>query len=510
MSVRSRFVWTAFLLTLAAALVPESVLAQKDPRHEQIVAETNKITVRMVAGEVDDTSTLLAFEMAVVLDNPEELRVLPLLSGGGEQNIADLLYLDGVDVSLVSTDVLNHLKTGREYRNARKRLRYISKLHNEEIYVVAGRDIDTMTELSGMPVNFGRMSAENVSTQQLIFEALGIKVKPIYIDHAEAIDKIAAGELSATVIVSSRPDPLLTGLRAEAGLKLIPIEFEEELQESYLPISLTDEDFPGLIAPGKTIDTLATSVAMVMYNWPRGHARYKRVNRFVQAFFSKFEEFHDTARHAKWKEVNIAAAIPGWERFEAAEKLLEEFAANQPEEAAFFRIKASFEVFLQAQTKGDQTVSEEQRAEMFRTFLSWSENETQATVRLRLVSKDGGGEFVGTIAARNTEVVIGGVKERALLLTPDLAGMRPGAHALRLYAKRGLRSRRKGQCACRGARRRRRSGCRDERQDLSQPSWNAARSGGVGRRQRGGTDDRPAHDPGRPAEQILCAACRRQ
>ena len=346
----------------------------------------------------------------------------------------NLLYLDGVDVSLVSTDVLNHLKSGREYRNARKRLRYISKLHNEEIYVVAGRDIDTMTELSGMPVNFGRMSAENVSTQQLIFEALGIKVKPIYIDHGEAIDKIAAGELAATVIVSSRPDPLLAGLRAETGLKLLPIEFAEELQESYLPISLSDEDFPGLIAPGKTVDTLATSVAMVMYNWPRGHARYKRVNRFVQAFFSKFEEFHDTARHAKWKEINIAAAIPGWKRFEPAEKLLEEFAANQPEQAAFFRIKASFEVFLQAQTKDAQTVSEEQRAEMFRTFLSWSENETQATVRLRLVSKEGAGKFVGTIAARNTEVVIGGVRERALLLTPDLTGLRPGPRAFRLYA----------------------------------------------------------------------------
>ena len=354
--------------------------------------------------------------------------------GGGEQNVADLLYLDGVDVSLVSTDVLNHLKSGREYRDARKRLRYISKLHNEEIYVVAGRDIDTMTELSGMAVNFGRMSAENVSTQQLIFEALEIKVKPIYIGHAEAIDKIAAGELAATVIVSSRPDPLLAGLRAETGLKLIPIEFAEELQESYLPISLTDEDFPGLIAPGRSVDTLATSVAMVMYNWPRGHARYKRVNRFVQSFFSKFEEFHDAARHEKWKEVNIAAALPGWERFEPAEKLLEEFAANQPEEAAFFRIKASFEVFLQAQTNGNPTISEEQRAEMFRTFLSWSENETQATVRLHLVSAEGTGKFVGTIAARNTEVVISGVKERALLLTPDLAGLQPGAHAFRLYA----------------------------------------------------------------------------
>ncbi len=439
MSVRFRLIWTALFLVLAQSFMPVLpsgvALAQKDPRHEKLVNEANKITVRVVAGEVDDTSTLLAFEMAVVLDAPEQLRVLPLLSGGGEQNIADLLYLDGVDVSIINTDVLNHLESEREYRDAKKRLRYISKLHNEEVYVVAASQIDTMTELSGMPVNFGRKSAGNVSTPQLIFEALGIKVKPLYLDHTEAIAKVAAGELAATVIVSSRPDQLLASLRAEAGLKLVPIEFTEDLQASYLPISLTAEDYPNLIAQGKPVDTLATSVAMVMYNWPRGHARYKRVNRFVNAFFSKFEEFHDTARNAKWKEVNIGASIPGWERFEPAEKLLEEYAERAPEEAAFFRLNASFEVFLQARTNGaEQALSDDQRAEMFRTFLNWSENDTQASVRLHTVSKTGVDKFVGTIAARNTVVVIGGVKERALLLTPDLNGLPPGPHAFRLYS----------------------------------------------------------------------------
>ncbi len=474
MPVRVHLIWTALFFVFAQLALSAPPLGtawgQKDRHHEKLVNAANKITVRVVAGEVDDTSTLLAFEMAVVLDSPEQLRVLPLLSGGGEQNIADLLYLDGVDVSLVSTDVLNHLKSGREYRDANKRLRYISKLHNEEIYVVAGSQIDTMTELSGMPVNFGRMSAGNVSTPQLIFEKLGIKVKPLYMDHSEAIEKVAAGELAATVIVSSRPDQLLAGLRAEAGLKLVPIEFTEELQDSYLPISLTDDDYPGLIAPGKPVDTLATSVAMVMYNWPRGHARFKRVNRFVTAFFSKFEEFHDSARHAKWKEINIAAAIPGWTRFEPAEKLLEEFAANVPEEAAFFRLKAGFEVFLQAQTKGAAAaISEDQRAQMFRTFLSWTENQTQANIRLHLVTKSGADKFVGTIAARNTEVVIGGVTESALLLTPR--PHRPAARpaCLPSLCQRRLRSGRKGRCDGRRTRRRRRPGCRDERQVLSQP-----------------------------------------
>ncbi len=437
MSNRFHLLWAAMLFVAVHAIVPalpmSAAWAQKDPRHEQIVDATNKITVRVVAGEVDDTSTLLAFEMAVVLDNPERLRVLPVLSGGGSQNLSDLLYLEGVDISLVSTDVLNHMESDREYSDAKSRLRYISKLHNEEIYVIANPAIDTMTELSGMPVNFGRQSDGNVATPQLIFDALGIKVKPSYLDHAEAIGKIAAGELAATVVVSSRPDDLIASLRTEQGLKLVPIDFTAELQASYLPISLTSEDYPGLIAQGSSVDTLATSVAMVMYNWPKGHARYKRVNRFVTAFFSRFEEFHQSPRHSKWKEVNISAAIPGWTRFEPAEKLLEQFAAKIPEEPAFFRLRAGFEVFLKAQAQG-QPVSDAQRAEMFRTFLSWTENQAEATVRLHLVSKTEDGEFIGTVAARNTEVVVDGVKEHALMLVPKLAGLPPGPHAFRLYS----------------------------------------------------------------------------
>ena len=63
---------------------------------------------------------------------------------------------------------------------------------------------------------------------------------------------------------------------------------------------------------------------MIAYNWPKTNIdRYGRVQRFVEAFFPKIAEFQRPPRHQKWREVNLAATLPGWRRFEAAQTWLD-------------------------------------------------------------------------------------------------------------------------------------------------------------------------------------------
>ena len=66
--------------------------------------------------------------------------------------------------------------------------------------------------------------------------------------------------------------------------------------------------------------------------------RYRRVQRFVDAFFPKIAEFQKPPRHAKWREVNLPAQLPGWTRFEAAQDWLDSQAqasqANQIPQAS--------------------------------------------------------------------------------------------------------------------------------------------------------------------------------
>ena len=113
------------------------------------------------------------------------------------------------------------------------------------------------------------------------------------------------------------------------------------------------------------------SAALIAYNWPKGTERYRRIERFVNAFFPRLADFQKPPRHAKWRETNLAAALPGWKRFDAAEQWLAE---NKETIAAATR--TDFDQFLLArgirQTQAG-ALNPQQREELFREFMRWSE-----------------------------------------------------------------------------------------------------------------------------------------
>ena len=61
-----------------------------------------------------------------------------------------------------------------------------------------------------------------------------------------------------------------------------------------------------------------------MIGTPAVHAgRVCRPQRFVEAFFPNIGELQKPPHHPKWREVNLAATLPGWTRFEAAQQWLD-------------------------------------------------------------------------------------------------------------------------------------------------------------------------------------------
>jgi superoxide dismutase, Cu-Zn family len=70
---------------------------------------------------------------------------------------------------------------------------------------------------------------------------------------------------------------------------------------------------------------------------------------------------------------------------------------------------------------------------MFRLFLTWPQNPLEVEVVVRLTSESGVGNAIGTIAVKNSEVLVAGRKEPALLLRPNLRGLRPGLYAFHIH-----------------------------------------------------------------------------
>ncbi len=335
--------------------------------HNSTVIRVNGGRVGIISGGIGGTYIRIATDLASVLDDGDRIRVLPMMGKGSVQNITDILFLKGVDIGIVQSDVLSFMKRQAVHRNIEARIQYITKLYNEEFHLVSSSRVTNVKELAGKKVNFGVKGSGTDMTAQTVFSSLGVKVVPVHFDQALALEKIKQGEIAATVYVAGKPARAISGLKSKSGLRLLPVPYGGKLQETYLPARLTAEDYPGLVKKGDAVDTIAVGAVMAVFNWRPGSTRHARVVKFIDAFFSKFETFQKAPRHPKWREVNLAAKLPGWTRIAHAEQWL---AKNKPRPSA--NLKQDFKQFVSAQ--GPRTaLSQPQLESLFKEFVRWQQ-----------------------------------------------------------------------------------------------------------------------------------------
>ena len=204
------------------------------------------------------------------------------------------------------------------------RLQYIAKLHSEEFHVLSRMKYLCLAELSGRRVNFGPAGSGSALTAEAVFEASKVQVQPQYLDQATAVEKLRKGELDAMVFVSGKPSSAFEHIRYTDGVHFLDVGFVAKLQRDYLPAILTHDDYPDLIAPNETVSTIAVSAVMAVVPSQPKSERYTKLERFVEAFFSKFEGFRQPPNHVKWREVSLSAPVAGWTRFPPAQQWLKD------------------------------------------------------------------------------------------------------------------------------------------------------------------------------------------
>src|SRR5262244_3547557 len=286
------------------------------------VAEVNNWTLGIAGGFFEGTFIRFAVELAKALDDGENLRILPIVSYGGNENINDLLYLRGVDIAITYTDTFELYKKSGRVRNIEQRINYISELLVGEAYFFARPEIRTLKDLEGKKVSLGTKGNSASTTGPIVFERLSIHPELVYVNNTIALEKMKTGEIAAIVSTGGKPNDLFVKLKPEPGFHFLSIEFGKQFEDFYLPCPLTHEDYPHLIAAGETIDTLCMSAVLAVYNFPKGSDQARRIERFIQYYFERFERLKQPSFHPKWKEVNLRANVPGWNRYwVATEKL---------------------------------------------------------------------------------------------------------------------------------------------------------------------------------------------
>ncbi|NGM20792.1 TAXI family TRAP transporter solute-binding subunit [Roseomonas stagni] len=307
------------LLTAAGTLLAMPALAQGNPvaQLNAMAARANAGTVGIVAGGVDGTYIRIAADLAAVLDDADRLRVIAMIGRGSVQNIADIMVLRGVDLGIVQSDVLAYARRERLFPSVDRLIQYVCKLYDEEIHILAAPGIASVQDLAGKAVNVDLPGSGTAMTASLVFSGLGVRVREENAPQDAALERLRRGEIAALVYVAGKPARLFAGVRPEEGLRLLPLPAEPALLDTYLPARFERADYPALVPEGG-IETMAVGAVLAVYGWAPGTERHRKVSRFVDALTERFDAFLRPPRHPKWREVNLAAEVPGWTRFTPA------------------------------------------------------------------------------------------------------------------------------------------------------------------------------------------------
>jgi TRAP-type uncharacterized transport system substrate-binding protein len=231
-------------------------------------------------------------------------------------------------MAIISSDSLDEYKS--QVPDIQNRITYILNLFPSELHVFVRPEITSLRDLAGKKVNFNTQGTAAAYTGPLLFSRLALEVNKTFIPHPLAMEQMKRpdGDMAAVVFITSKPVDLFLKGKWEPGFKFLPVPYDARLEDYYLPARIEATDYPNLVAPSKPIDTIAALTILVAYNWESNSDRYRRVSRFVENLFGRFEGLHAAGFDAKWKDVNLYARVPGLVRFPAAQQWLDAHASK--------------------------------------------------------------------------------------------------------------------------------------------------------------------------------------
>jgi TRAP-type uncharacterized transport system substrate-binding protein len=387
-TIRNLSAFLSFFVFLVFSIAPINPAFSQNQKpgstasgYEEKKRQANDIAVTVVVSGLSCTCARFTEDIRNVVNDlsPDGIRILPVLGVGGLQNVNDVLFLKNIDMGVVDEDNLRLLKKKDPalYANIEQRVQYITKLYNSEFQVVARDDIKSYDDLRGRKVNFNLKDSQTEVTADTVFNTLNIPVQRSYYDNDEAIKRLIAGDISAMIILTGAPQAALAKLKKGDGVHFLPLDQESlpkhelhDLFASYLPAELTHDHYPNLVPEGTTVPTIANRALLVAYTWPENSPRYNKVAKFVDAFFSKIDQFNNTSRHPKWREVNLSAEMPGWVRFKPAADWLAAHRNQAMSANSDSALKPAFDKFLQDYfaSTGRKTLSTKERELLFAKF----------------------------------------------------------------------------------------------------------------------------------------------
>src|SRR3954469_6077435 len=362
-------------LTVAASIIVGTAYkgeAAEPGRPTLAAATANRGVVEVITGRAGDVSVRMAEEIAGVVDDGATRRVVPVVGKGNLQNITDLKYLRGIDLAILPVDALEYARDQRLFPGLEGALTYVAKLYNEELHLLVRADIKKIADLSGQTVNVDVQGSSTALTATRLLSLLHINAKITNDGQHTALQKLRNGEIAALAFVVAKPAPFFRDIDTAEGFHLLSIPLTPAVAGAYIPSRITAADYPHLVANEQPTDTIAVGTVLVAADLRNSAERYRNLANFIDALFTNFQGLLTPGHHPKWREVNIAAELPGWTRHPAAQQWLQRNApvvANSSPES----LQVLFSRFIdeRGQAGSDAPMSDAEKEALFQQFRAW-------------------------------------------------------------------------------------------------------------------------------------------
>ena len=190
------------------------------PAEASLKEKKNAWTLGISGGMLDTTNMRFADEMGKVLNDGDDLRILPIIGFGATSNLEDLLYLRGVDAAFTQSDVFEYFAKEKGIGNLANRVEYVARFPMAELHFIAPGKYKTLEDLRGKRVSFGPQGTAASLTANIVLDRLGIQVEQVYQDHRTGMADLKSGKLDALIRCAGKPLGFVKDIPADSGLHL--------------------------------------------------------------------------------------------------------------------------------------------------------------------------------------------------------------------------------------------------------------------------------------------------
>ena len=239
-------------------------------------------------------------------------------SAGSLENFLGVRNRPNTQFGIVQSDVLEYLRTyaadDPAIARAVKGVRIAFPLYNEEVHLLARKDIPDLAGLAGKKVAIGVQDSGTFLTASLILDLTGVKVgERVEISPADALPKLLDGSIDAFFYVAGAPASLFAEPALTADKVHLLALTDPTLTAVYDAKSLAPNTYPFQPQP---VSLVSVKAVLMTYDYdPRKNAYHRRscemVAQVSNLILTRFEELKASG-HPKWKDVDLTAIPQGW------------------------------------------------------------------------------------------------------------------------------------------------------------------------------------------------------